>query len=88
MKAIEIENELHRISEVIGEAEASGKILVHSGCGDENNPYPIFFTAEELKELICKGSWHCVNWYLVDKEIIKEKIFNRINELQKRLMKL
>ena len=90
MKSTEIIRELNRISGVLNEAEITGKILVNAHChkGNDTNPYPIFFTAEELMTEINKGSWHYVTWYLEDKEVMKKQILARINTLQERLIRL
>ena len=88
MKSTEIIRELNRISGVLNEAEITGKILVDTSCGNDLDPYPIFFTAEELMAEINKGNWHYVTWYLEDKEVMKKQILARINTLQERLIRL
>jgi len=86
--ASEITREFNRMEKLLSEAEATGKVLVHTECGDDYNPYPVFFTAEELIECIKNGEWHHVRWYLQEKKVMQEKILVRINELQKRLIRL
>ena len=93
MGFIEITRELNRVSKILDETKNTDKILVNSEYGDQdlpepNDPYPIFFTAEQLFKKINNGSWHMVGWYLEDKKIMKKKILKRINELQKRLIEL
>lgn len=89
MKTLEIIRELNRISGILNEAEITGKILVNVHCNNEDlNPFPIFFTAKELVAEIQKGGWHCVTWYLEDKEVMKKQILERINTLQERLIRL
>lgn len=93
-KIYEIRNELNRVANILDEAEKTGKILVHAECGDQRNtkkpddPYPIFYTAKELMSEINNGSWHYVNWYLEDRDVMKKQILERINDLQQRLIRL
>ena len=85
--------ELNRLEKKLTEAENSGKLLVLAEAGDQNtpnstNPYPIFFTAEQLVKEINNGSWHLAYWYLEDKEVMKKTILQCINKLQERLITL
>ena len=94
MKIAEITRELTRLLPIIEKAEIGNRLLVSADCGDQltvtnpKDPYPMFFSTEELVEQIYKGNYHCGNWYLADKEEMKKSILNRIQELQERLIRL
>ena len=93
MENAKIIRELNRISKKLIQAEEEGMLLVNAQCGDHDeadsqNPYPVFFTPKELMKEINEGGWYSVIWALEDREEMKTKINDRIQVLQKRLLKL
>lgn len=86
-------HELSRIQDDLQRAKEENLILVHRTVGDRHepnpvNPYPLFFTADELINEINNGGWFYTNWDLVDRITIKKALLKRIDELQQLLIKV
>jgi hypothetical protein len=80
--------ELERLKDLLVEAEVEGEMIVDANNSNTEDPYVIFFKAEELMFEIMKGNWHSVNWKLVSMDEIKDSLLKKINNLQERFRRL